>query len=69
MKKPQVGYLKIKYYLKKVQVRNKKNTWPYLYQFNWSKTPKPAVSCTPRNATACFWVISPLAKGLSLVRA
>jgi hypothetical protein len=40
-----------------------------LFQFNCSRMPKPTDSCAPKNATACFWLISPRAKGRSLVRA
>jgi len=41
----------------------------YLYQFNCRRTPNPTVSCPARKPSACFWVISPRASGLSFVRA
>lgn len=40
----------------------------YLSQFNWSNTKRPAESCPPKNAIACDGMISPRARGLSLVR-
>ena len=41
----------------------------YLYQLSCNSTPSPAANWTPRNATALDGVISPLARGRSLVRA
>ena len=50
-----------------VQAHGERET--YLFQFNCSRIPKPTVSCAPKNATVCLWLISPRAKGRSLVRA
>jgi hypothetical protein len=39
----------------------------YLYQFSWRRTPSPAVNCVPKNTRACFRLMSPRARGRSLV--
>jgi hypothetical protein len=40
----------------------------HLYQLSWVKIPKPTESCKPRKDKACRGLISPEARGRSLVR-